>query len=392
MKQAVVVGSGPAGLMAAQVMAQAGISVTVVEAKPSLGRKFLMAGKSGLNMTKVEDAEAFNAAYSDAADWLKPMLAQMGPEAVQVWARDLGQEIFTGTTGRVFPTAMKASPLLRAWLARLDSLGVAFKTRWRWVGMQDDLPQFDTSDGLQVLTADATILALGGASWARLGADGAWAKTLANTGVAITPFAAANAGVAVAWSPFMEKHLGAALKGISLRAGPFASRSEAVLSHAGLEGGGVYSVSRGLREGHGLRIDLAPDLAEETIAKRLSKPQGKTTLSNHIRKALRLDAAKIALLQEMARPLPKEPASLAKIIKALPIANAGLRPMDEAISTAGGIAQAALSENLEIKAMPNTYAVGEMLDWEAPTGGYLITGCLATGAWAGMQAAARLNA
>lgn len=391
MKNAVVVGSGPAGLMAAQVMAQAGVNVTVCEAKPSVGRKFLMAGKSGLNLTKAEDPDAFSTAYTDAADWLKPMLDAMGPGAVQIWARDLGQEIFTGTTGRVFPTAMKASPLLRAWLARLDGLGVTFKTRWRWLGSNDGLSRFETPDGQQSLAADATILALGGASWQRLGADGAWAETLAKEGVPITPFLPANAGVEVPWSAFMEKHLGTALKGISLRAGPYSSRAEAVLSRAGLEGGGVYSVSRGVREGHPLVVDLAPDLDIETIAKRLSKPQGKTTLTNHIRKALRLDPAKIALLQEMARPLPKERTALAKTIKALPISNTGLRPMDEAISTAGGVAQSALSDELELTAMPNTYAVGEMLDWEAPTGGYLITACLATGAWAGQHAAARLK-
>ncbi|MEP1767046.1 MAG: TIGR03862 family flavoprotein [Sulfitobacter sp.] len=392
MKTAVVIGSGPAGLMAAQVLAQAGVCVTVCEAKPSVGRKFLMAGKSGLNLTKAEKPQTFCAAYAEAAEWLKPLLNGMGPEAVQAWARDLDQEIFTGTTGRVFPKAMKASPLLRAWLARLDSLGVVFQTRWRWVDTQGGVSRFETVEGPQSLTADATILALGGASWQRLGSDGAWAETLAEQGVPITPFAPANAGVAVAWSAFMEKHLGSALKGISLRAGPYESRAEAVLSRAGLEGGGVYSVSRGVREGHPLVLDLAPDLDADTIAQRLSKPQGKATLTNHLRKALRLDAAKIALLQEMARPLPKDPAGLAQIIKALPIANAGLRPMDEAISTAGGIAQSGLGEGLEINAMPNVYAVGEMLDWEAPTGGYLITACLATGAWAGNHAAARLTA
>lgn len=392
MKQALVIGSGPAGLMAAQVLAKAGISVTVCEAKPSVGRKFLMAGKSGLNITKVEDAAAFQAAYSEAAPWLAPMLTAFGPDAVQAWAADLEQPLFAGTTGRVFPEAMKASPLLRAWLARLDALGVKFHTRWRWTGLADGAVQFNTPDGPQSLCPDATILALGGTSWRRLGSDGEWAEILAPLGVPVTPFAGANAGVAVAWTGFMEKHFGAALKGIALRAGPYRSRGEAVLSRHGLEGGGIYSVSRGVREGHPLVLDLAPDLDEAAMVAKLSKPRGKNTTTNHIRKALRLDPVKIALLQEMAMPLPQEPAALAALIKALPVRYTGLRPMDEAISTAGGIAQAGLDEALMIKALPNVYAAGEMLDWEAPTGGYLITACLATGAWAGHHAAARLLA
>lgn len=392
MSRAVIIGSGPAGLMAAEVLAQAGVSVTVCDAKPSVGRKFLMAGKSGLNITKVEETALFYAAYAEAAPWLAPMLDAFGPEQAQAWARDLGENLFTGSTGRVFPTVMKASPLLRAWLARLNSLGVTFNTRWRWTGFEGDALRFDTPEGPQTLVSDATILALGGASWRRLGSDGAWAVVLTEQGVPVTQFTAANAGVAINWSPFMEKHLGAAVKSISLRAGPYVSRGEAVLSKRGIEGGGVYSVSRGVREGHPLVIDLAPDLTSEAVAQKLEKPRGKATLTNHIRKALRLDAAKIALLQEMAMPLPKEPKALAGLIKALHVQHAGLRLMDEAISTAGGVAMSGVDETLMLNALPNTYAVGEMLDWEAPTGGYLITACLATGAWAGHHAAARLKA
>lgn len=392
MSRVVIIGSGPAGLMAAEVLAQSGVSVTVCDAKPSVGRKFLMAGKSGLNITKVEKIELFHAAYAEAAPWLAPMLDAFGPDQVQAWARDLGEELFTGSTGRVFPKAMKASPLLRAWMGRLNSLGVTFNTRWRWTGFEGDALRFETPEGPQALESDATILALGGASWRRLGSDGAWAVVLTERGVPVTQFTAANAGVAINWSPFMDKHLGAAVKSIALRAGPYVSRGEAVLSKRGLEGGGVYSVSRGVREGHPLVIDLAPDLTSEAVTQKLEKPRGKATLTNHIRKALRLDAAKIALLQEMAMPLPKEPKALARLIKALPVKHAGLRPMDEAISTAGGVAMSGLDDTLMLDARPNTYVVGEMLDWEAPTGGYLITACLATGAWAGHHAAARLKA
>ncbi len=392
MKHAVVIGSGPAGLMAAQIMAEAGIKVTVCEAKPSVGRKFLMAGKSGLNITKAEAATAFNAAYAETETWLAPMLDAFGPEAAQAWAQGLGQEIFTGSTGRVFPKAMKASPLLRAWLARLDSLGVQIYTRWRWTGWEESALKFETPTGPQTLTNDATILALGGASWQRLGSDGAWAQMLHEKSVPLSPFAPANAALSITWSPYMAKHLGAAIKNIGLRAGAHTSRGEAILSQRGLEGGGVYSVSRGVREEAPLLMDLTPDLALDVVVQKLSKPRGKATLTNHIRKALKLDAAKIALLQEMAMPLPQDPAALGALIKALPIRHDGLRPMDEAISTAGGVTHEAVDDALMLKALPDTYTVGEMLDWEAPTGGYLITACLATGAWAGQHAAARLLA
>lgn len=387
---AVVIGGGPAGLMAAGELAAAGHRVLVAEAKPSLGRKLLMAGKSGLNLTKEEAPQAFLDAYAEAASWLAPMLAEFGPAQVRLWAERLGQPLFTGSTGRVFPEAMKASPLLRAWLARLADLGVETRSRWRWTGWDGEALSFDTPGGATQVVPAVTVLALGGASWRRLGSDGAWAPLLAARGVEVAPFAAANAGVAIDWSPHMAAHLGAPLKNVAFRAGAYSSRGEATISQRGLEGGGLYSVSRGLREGAPLWLDLLPDLGAAAVADRLAAPRGKASLANHLRKRLGLPPAQIALLNEFARPLPQDAAALAALIKAMPVRHSGLRPLDEAISTAGGVRQDALDGALMLKAMPGVFCAGEMLDWEAPTGGYLLTACLATGRWAGRSAAAYL--
>lgn len=386
MTRALVMGGGPAGLMAAEAMAEAGLTVTLCEGKPSVGRKFLMAGKSGLNLTKAEPFAPFLSAFEEAAPALRPMLEAFDNQAVQVWAEGLGQEVFAGSTGRVFPRAMKASPLLRAWLARLAGQGVEIKTRWHWQGWEGDAFLFDTPEGAQGLTPDVTVLALGGASWSRLGATGAWAPLLAARGVVLQDFAPANVGLKVDWSSHMTRHFGAPLKGVAWAAGLYRSRGEAAISARGLEGGGIYSVSRGLREGHPLRLDLLPDLTVADVAARLGK-RGKESLSNHLRKRLKLTPAQIAMLQEMARPLPGAADQLAALLKDLPIAHAGLRPMDEAISTAGGVRLEALDDGLMLRALPGVFCAGEMLDWEAPTGGYLINGCLATGRWAGRHAA-----
>jgi uncharacterized flavoprotein (TIGR03862 family) len=389
--ETLVIGAGPAGLMAAEKLARAGCAVTVAEAKPSVGRKFLMAGKSGLNLTRAEPFEAFVDNYQEATPWLRPMIADFDAEAVQDWARDLGQELFTGSTGRVFPKAMKASPLLRAWLGRLDGLGVQFRTRWRWTGWDKRLAAFDTPQGPRTIPAQATVLALGGASWSRLGSDGTWRGILKEQGVDIAPFAPANAGLRLDWSPHMHPVLGLPLKGVAFQAGPYVSRGEAVISARGLEGGGIYSVSRGVREGHSLTIDLTPDRDAGDLTRRLARPRGKASWSNFLRKTLKLGPARMALLNEFGRPLPREPAALATLIKALPVNHAGLAPLDEAISTAGGVRRQALDQGLMLRALPEVFCAGEMLDWEAPTGGYLLTACLATGRWAGRSAAAYLQ-
>ncbi len=391
MAQTMVIGAGPAGLMAAEQLAAAGHEVVVAETKPSVARKFLMAGKSGLNLTKDEPFETFMGAYAKATDWLHPMISEFDAQAVMAWASDLGQEMFTGSTGRVFPTVMKASPLLRAWLARLDQAGVQIKTRWHWRGWREDALVFQTPDGEQLRKPDATVLALGGASWARLGSNGAWAPWLADKGVALTPFAPSNAALSVDWSRFMQPHFGAALKSVRWMSGAVESRGEATVSARGLEGGGLYPLTPALRAGAPLFLDLIPDVTVEGMRARLDAKKPKATLSHWLKNGLRLPPQKVALFHEMTKGHVLAQSDWIDALKNLPIRHSGLRPMDEAISTAGGVAQDALNNRLMLTALPGVFCAGEMLDWEAPTGGYLLTACLATGRWAGQSAAAWLD-
>ena len=393
-----VIGGGPAGLMAAEALSAAGRSVTVFEKMPTFGRKFLMAGRGGLNLTHSEDFARFAERYGAMSPALRPMLEAFRPTDLIAWAEGLGQATFIGSSGRVFPKALKASPLLRAWLARLEGQGVALRTRAEWCGwIEDGALEFLTPDGVETVRPRATILALGGASWAKLGSDGAWAPLLRARGAGVTPFAAANSGFDVAWSAvFKERFAGEPLKNVGLRLGEVTARGDAMIAGYGLEGGAVYALGAAPREAIAaagravVEIDLRPDLSAEALAAKLAKPRNGQSLANFLRKAAHLSPVEVNLLREAhGLDLPAEPSALAAAIKAAPIALTGVQPLDRAISSAGGLAFDSL-DGLELKAAPGVFVAGEMLDWEAPTGGYLLQACFATGVAAARQALARL--
>jgi len=382
-----VIGGGPAGLMAAEVLARGGAEVTVIDRMPSLGRKLLMAGRGGLNLTHSEPLAALLPRYGTSVGRLAPLIEALPPAAVVAWCEALGQPTFVGSSGRVFPKAMKASPLLRAWLARLDGLGVAARLRWRWLGWDGNALRFATPEGETTLAPDATVLALGGASWPKLGSDGGWVAALA--GIALAPLRPANMGFLVAWSRhFAGRFAGAPLKRIALSYGGTIVRGEAVVTERGIEGGAVYALSAKLRDALDRRrpvvmqVDLRPDLSHDVLAAKLAQPRGSASLSNFLRKAAGLAPVGVGLVQEALHDGATQ-SDLAALIKAVPVKLTGTQSLERAISTAGGVAWDAVDARLMLHRRPGVFVAGEMLDWEAPTGGYLLQACLSTGAAAG---------
>ena len=397
-----IIGGGPAGLMAAEVLASAGVRVELFDAMPSVGRKFLLAGVGGMNITHSEAKAPFLSRYREREPEIATLLADFDAETLRAWIHDLGIDTFVGTSGRVFPTDMKAAPLLRAWLKRLRESGVAIHTRSRWLGWDESgALRIATSEGERLVTADACVLALGGGSWARLGSDGAWVPLLESRGVEVSPLRPANSGFEVAgWSEHLRgKFAGAPLKNVTLALdGEAPRRGEFVLTEHGIEGSLVYALSAAIRqclEQHGsaqVYLDLQPERSLEKVTALLSKPRGSASMAKHLHRQLGLDGAKAALLRELTTPADfADMSRLARAIKALPIELLRTRPLDEAISSAGGVTFEALDQNLMLRALPGTFCAGEMLDWEAPTGGYLLTACFASGRAAGLGALAWLR-
>ncbi|EYR78472.1 TIGR03862 family flavoprotein [Shinella sp. 838] len=382
-----IVGGGPAGLMAAEVLSARGHAVTVLEAMPTIGRKFLLAGKSGLNITHSEPYDRFAARFGAAGARLRAALDAFTPGDLRTWAEELGTETFVGSSGRVFPVAMKASPLLRAWRARLEGRGVDIRVRHRWIGFAPEGLRFETPEGVAVMAFDAVLLALGGASWPRLGSDAAWVGGLAERGVDIAPFRPANCGFDVDWSPFfVERFAGAPVKGVTARSAAGTIPGEFVISKTGIEGSLVYAHAAVLRDAletsgaASFLLDLVPGRSHARLVADLARQGGKASFSSRLRKGAGLDGVKAAMLRECIRDVSALlPDALASVIKALPVLLIRPRPIAEAISVAGGIRFDALDADYGVKALPGVFAAGEMLDWEAPTGGYLLTACFATG-------------
>lgn len=396
-RRVAIIGSGPAGLMAAEVASRTpDTEVTIYEAMPSPGRKLLMAGRGGLNLTHSESIDMFMTRYGGSAPALAPYIDAFSPLDARAWCEQLGEPTFVGTSGRVFPKAMKASGLLRSWLRRLDRHGVKLLTRHRWTGWDHQSRlTFTTASGHLTVDADATVLALGGASWPRLGSDGAWTIILAEHGLKITPLRPANAGLIIPWSEhFRSRFEGQPIKNIAIRSGETSTRGDAVVTGYGLEGGPVYAISAIVRDQLGepshstITIDLKPDTPRDALARSIARPRGKQSFSNHLRKAIHLSPVAIALLQEATRAnglnlteLSAE--ALADLVRSVPLSVSGVASLERSISTAGGLSFDELDDQLMLRKHPGVFATGEMLDWEAPTGGYLLQACLATGAAAG---------
>jgi uncharacterized flavoprotein (TIGR03862 family) len=407
LKTAAVIGGGPAGLMAAEVLSRGGVRVDLFDAMPSLGRKFLLAGVGGMNLTHSEPFDAFLSRYGARAAQIKPLLEGFPPAALREWSHGLGVETFVGSSGRVFPSDMKAAPLLRAWLHRLREDGVRFHVRHRWLGWREDGALcFAAPQGEMAVRADVVVLALGGGSWAKLGSGGAWVPLLAQRGVEVAPLLPSNCGFDVAggWSEHLRSRFaGQPLKTVALRFTDAAGysherRGELMLSGSGIEGSLVYALSAPLRDTIAAQasvtvlLDLAPDKTLNRIIAEVAHPRGARSLSSHLQSRAGIKGVKMALLREILSPAQlNDPVQLAHAIKSLPITPAAPRPLDEAISSAGGVRFEALDEHLMLRDLPGMFCAGEMLDWEAPTGGYLLTACFASGRAAGQGALTFLN-
>jgi len=392
-KQIAIIGGGPAGLMAAQHLLGLGLDVHLFDTMPSLGRKFLMAGKSGMNLTHSEDLDCFLSRYGPHREKLETIITNFGPEQIRNWANDLGVETFVGSSGRIFPTDFKAAPLLRSWLRDLRKKGLTIHVRHRWTGWTDEQALcFNTPTGPFKFKSDATLLALGGVSWPKLGSDGAWQPVFKKAGGEISPFKASNCGFEVAWSDhFIEHFAGAPVKSVGLKVDGHSIKGEFVITKFGIEGSAVYTQSAQLRklleknDTATLDLDLTPDRSIEKLLNGLNKPQGSKSLSTHIKRTTGLSGVKAALLREcLSKETFTNMGSLAVSIKATPIKITDMRPIEEAISCAGGVSFGQLDEHLMVQNKPGLFIAGEMLDWDAPTGGYLLTACFALGAHAGL--------
>jgi len=388
---AIVVGGGPAGLMAAERLAASGEAVTVMDSRRSVGRTLLLAGRSGLNLTHSEPLDDFLARYGAARPYLEPMVRAFDPDALRAWADELGAETYVGSSGRVFPAIHKATPLLRAWLARLADQGVTFRTGLRWTGFVDrGLAAVDEAGDSESFTSDHIVLALGGSSWPRVGGDGSWMEILRNAGIECVDLAAANAGVLVDWTPtFLENFEGEPLKNVAVSIGSETVRGEPVVTRGGLEGGPVYTLGPPIRarlkhvREAALHIDLHPDISHQGLRIRLETRRPKDSRSTWLRRA-GIKPIGVSLMREATgNRLPDDPSAMATLAKAVPVAVVAVAPIERAISTAGGVAWSAVDESLQLRDRPGVYVAGEMLDWEAPTGGYLLQACFSTGAWAG---------